>query len=620
MSKDWYIIPAVFLLQFVRTVPVDFFCIAGMKMKSLFQKWLLLFVVLAFGLTFSLSWYLHRKEAKENALQLLKVNLTDVAGRVKRAENNLQSITEMSAASAIAKTRAFALLIKEKPSILQDPEELKLIRRKLDVDELHVSDKDGNLIASLIQERYHGKDKRHWFNLAKEKQSKVFMKAITDPAFELVQEPQLNGAEKRLFQYTGVARADEPGVVQIGYSPARIKRARQLADVKNIESETRIGINGKLLITGNTQHPASWQKVFETQEGLCHSAVCGKYLLTVMLPWDEVFSKDSTVIITLFIGNIVVFALIFALVALLLQKVVIKEISAVTDSLNEFSEGNFDKKIEVKSSSEIYALAESINKTVNTLKNRTAPVRAENDAEITAMLRNSLKPADIPENPNCKFTAEIFTGTEIGGNLCDVFNVNKDYLAVLFADVSEKGISQGLYMMKAKNMLRKALLKNSPEKALNIVNEELFNKGDKNTPLKAFLGILNLRSGVFQTFNACHVEPILKSPQRRAAFINGPFCPMLGSTSKAAFTHLPLQLNKGDNLYFYSKDILDVKNAQGEKYGRDRLLDVITSAGNDAQEVIKSIKQSVAEFAKEISPEADIAIAVLEYTPRENRG
>jgi hypothetical protein len=229
---------------------------------------MLFFIILAFGLTFGLSWYLHRKEAKENALQVLKVNLTDIAGRVKRAENNLQTITEMSAASAIAKTRAFALLIKEKPSILQDPDALKLIRQKLDVDELHVSDATGKLIASLVNNSYHGKGNYHGFNLAKEKQSRVFMQAVTDPAFELVQEPQLNGAERKLFQYTGVARPDEPGVVQIGYHPARLKRARQLADVKNIESDTRIGINGKLLITENTQHPADY-KEFGKPETAC---------------------------------------------------------------------------------------------------------------------------------------------------------------------------------------------------------------------------------------------------------------------------------------------------------------------------------------------------------------
>lgn len=587
-------------------------------MSSLFRKWLLLFVILAFGLTFGLSWYLHRKEAKENALQLLEVNLTDVAGRVKRAENNLQTITEMSASSAIAKTRAFALLIKEKPSILQDPEELKLIRRKLDVDELHVSDKTGKLIASLVHDSYHGKGNYLGFNLAEEKQSRVFMQAVTDPAFELVQEPQLNGAERKLFQYTGVARPDEPGVVQIGYHPARLKRARQLADIKNIESDTRIGINGKLLITENTQYSADYKSVFETENGLHQSAVCGKYLLTVMLPWDEIYSKDCTVIYTLFIGNIIVFALIFALIAVLLQKVVIKEISAVTDSLNEFSDGNFDKKIEVKKSSEMYALTESINKTFNVLKKNTVPERIESEAEITAMLRNSLKPSDILQGPDYKFTTEINPATEISSNLCDAFRINKDYLAVLFANVTEKGISQGLYMIKAKNMLKKALLKNSPEKALSIVNEELFNNREKNIPIKIYLGILNMRSGVFLTFNADHIAPIHKHFKEHACFINGPFNPMLGSSSGVSFIPLPLQLNKGDSFYFYSNDILEVQNAQGEKYSRNHLLNIISSSENNAQEVIKSIRQSMIDFAGENSLKADIAIAVLEYTPQEN--
>ena len=587
-------------------------------MKSLFRKWLLFFIVLAFGLTFGLSWHLHRIEAKENALQLLEVNLNDVAGRVKRAENNLQTITEMSAASAIAKTRAFALLIKEKPSILQDSEELRLIRQKLDVDELHVSDATGKLIASLVHNSYHGKDNYLGFNLAENKQSRVFMQAVTDPAFELVQEPQLNGAEGKLFQYTGVARPDKPGVVQIGYHPTRLKKAQQFADVKTIESDTRIGINGKLSITENTKHPADYKSVYETPDGLYKSAVCGKHLLTVMLPWDEIYSKDCTVIITLFIGNIIVFALIFILIVVLLQKLVIKEISAVTDSLNEFSEGNFDKKIEVKKSSEMYALAESINKTFGVLKKHTVSDRVENESEITAMLRNSLKPAAISDNPDYKFTAEITTAAEVGCNICDVFKIDKDYLAVLFANVAETGVAQGLYMIKVRNMLKNALLKNRPEKALRIVNEELVNKGDKNIHLRTDLGILNLHSGVLLTFNAGFVDPVLKHIKGNAGFLNGPFSSTLGSSLEASFVPLPLQLNKGDCVYFYSSELLDIKNAQGERYGRNRLLDIIHSSQNNAQDVIKAVRQNLKDFAGESALDTDIAIAVLEYTHQEN--
>ena len=83
-----------------------------------------------------------------------------------------------------------------------------------------------------------------------------FMKAVSDPTFELVQEPLYNGAERRLFQYTGVARLDAPGVVQVGFQPNRIQKARQLANVKNIEKDMRIGINGKLFIKENALYPA----------------------------------------------------------------------------------------------------------------------------------------------------------------------------------------------------------------------------------------------------------------------------------------------------------------------------------------------------------------------------
>ena len=587
-------------------------------MSSLFHKWLLLFVVLAFGLTFGLSWHLHRKEAKDNALKLLEVNLNDAAGRVKREEVNLQTITEMSAASAIAKTRAFALLIKTKPSILKDTEALKQIRKKLDVDELHVSDKNGKLIASLGHKKYHGKDNYLGFNLAKEKQSRVFMQAVTDPAFELVQAPQYSGADGRLFQYTGVARLDAPGVVQIGYRPERIKKAQQLADVKNIESEIRIGINGKLSITENTQQPSGSKRVFYTREGLHQSVTCGKYLLTAMLPWKEVYTKKRAAFITLFVGNVIVFSMIFVLIAGLLHKVVIKEISAVTDSLEELSQGNFDKKIEAENFSEMHALAESINKTVNALRRHNLPRRAESDTEITAMLKNSLMPTDIPENSNYKFTAEILIASEVGSNLCDVFKIDKENVAVFFADIMEKGVTQGLYMMKAKNMLKKALLKNSPEKSLSLVNEKLFNDG--NTPLKAFLGVLNLRSGVLQTFNAGHVDPVIKSKNGNTSFISGAFNPLLGAASDSVFIPLSLQLNAGDNIYFYSNEIIESLNSEGEKYGRKRLLDVISSTGNKAQEVIKIITQDVTGFSGETSLKADIAIAVLEYTPATAEG
>ena len=259
--------------------------------------------------------------------------------------------------------------------------------------------------------------------------------------------------------------------------------------------------------------------------------------------------------------------------------------------------------------------AESINKTVRALKNSAPPVRAESDSEITVMLKNSLKPSRIPENENYKFTAEILTATEVGGNLCDIFQIDKEHVGMFFADVMEKGVSQGLYMMKAKNLLRKALLKNTPEKALHLVNEELCKNGGTHIPLKAFLGILNLRTAVLLTFNAGHVDPLIKSPNGKTSFVTGPFNPLLGDASSSVFVPFSLQLNAGDRLYFYSSDTIELANAKGEKFGRERFLNIISSSGSNAQEIVNAILSDVKEFSGKSSPEAEIAIAVLEYTP-----
>ena len=97
-------------------------------------------------------------------------------------------------------------------------------------------------------------------------------------------------------------------------------------------------------------------------------------------------------------------------------------------------------------------------------------------------------------------------------------------------------------------------------------------------------------------FNAGYVNPVLKSKNGKTGFISGPFNSLLGTSSDSAFIPLSLSLNADDDIYFYSNDIIEMSNAKGEKYGRERLLNIISSAGNKAGEVIKSIRQDVIDF------------------------
>ena len=276
-------------------------------MKALFQKWLFVFVSAAFVITFFASWRLHSHLAENSAMDLLESHLMDVYRKVKNTEKNLHTVIEMSDAAALAKAHAFAELIAADPSILNDKKKLEAFRIKLDVDELHVSDDKGILTTSIANKAISGTESEGYLNydMASSPQSAAFMPAITDPTFKLVQKPQPNGALKILFQYAGVARIDRPGIVQIGYRPSRIEEAKHLADVKNIESEMHIGLNGTLKIAPNPGYTPTYNKVQRTAKGIFLTIVCDKYLLTAGLPREEIYISRNSVMKVLIIGNLI---------------------------------------------------------------------------------------------------------------------------------------------------------------------------------------------------------------------------------------------------------------------------------------------------------------------------
>ena len=208
----------------------------------------------------------------------------------------------------------------------------------------------------------------------------------------------------------------------------------------------------------------------------------------------------------------------------------------------------------------------------------------------------------------------MFPPEEISGNLCDLVKIDNDRIILLFVNTSGKGAEAGFYMLKIKNKIRELLKKSPPEKVLKIVNKEIC-RDEKKMPLRLFLGILNLRTGVLLAFNAGHADPVIKSRNGNVKFIQGAFIPQLGSSSSAAFTPLPLQLYDGDKFVFYSNNILEIQNSNGEKYGSNRLLDALVFSGDNAASALQIIQQSVTEFTGTEPLQADIAIAVLEYMP-----
>ena len=581
-------------------------------MKFIFQKWLFLLVVLAFLITFAASWHLHSYLAELSAIDMLESTLSGVSRKIHITEHNLKAVTHLSDAAALAKTHAFALLIASDPSILHNKEKLDAVRKKLDVDELHVSDEKGVLQWSVSFNKslnYRG------YDMNSQKQSAAFMPALTDKKFELVQEPQVSGSYKILFQYVGVARIDKPGIVQIGYRPERIIEAQHLADIKQIEEDTRIGTNGTLYISENTDFPDNYKKVIKTGDSIALSVVSGKYLLTAELPEEEMYVSRNSVLKVLIIGNLILFGVIFILVSRLLQKVVINGIYSVNDSLHEITGGNLEKQVSVSTTAEFCTLSNGINATVSALKKaiENEAKRLDAELEMGRMIQTSILPVDFTANERYQLHAGMFTAREVGGDFYDFFAIDKDHLAILIADVSGKGITAALYMMTAKTLLKELLQKHPVAEAFDLANQELCKNNKAHMFLTAFAGVIDLNTGIMTCVNAGHNPPVFIHADGTAQYLKIKHCLVLSASRKARYTAVDLQFKKDDKIILYTDGVTEAMNCSKQLFGEERLLQTLSSNNISPEEIVHLIRAEVSNFAGSEPQNDDITLLVMEY-------
>ena len=582
-------------------------------MKRLFQKWLLVFVAGAFLLTFGISWWIHSSLARESALELLRIKLDDAARQVEHTQKNLEMVIQMSNSAALSKAHALAQMIALDPDVLKRRDELEKIRRNLDIDQLHVSDENG-ILVTCIPQSYEG------YDMADSRQSAEFLGALNDRDFELVQAPTPNGIQKILFQYAGVARKDSSGIVQIGYRPERIEEAMKIADVQSIASTFRIGHAGKLRIAENGNPEDRRERVFhkavDGTPSLCLTIPCGNYLLTGTLPEEEMYLSRNSVLRILVIANLVLFGVIFLLVSCLLQKVVIKGIYSVNSSLREITNGNLEEKIAVSTTSEFQALSRGINTTVEALKKsiENEAKRIDAELEMGRTIQNSVLPVDFPDQECYRLAAGMYAAREVGGDFYDFFPIDDRHIAVLIADVSGKGITAALYMMNSKALLKELIQSGmDPAEAFDQANRELCRNNKAHMFLSAFLGVLDLSTGILTCVSAGHNPPLLKHAHGNWEFLRVKHSIVLGVTTKKTYTGVSIELQPGDRLFLYTDGVTEAKNSNNELFGEARLREALDSMRGTPSELINELKTTLERFAAGEPQSDDITMLILDY-------
>jgi serine phosphatase RsbU (regulator of sigma subunit) len=318
--------------------------------------------------------------------------------------------------------------------------------------------------------------------------------------------------------------------------------------------------------------------------------------------------------------EILIYAVLFVFIYLIIKKVVVNKIQDVNASLAKITSGNLNETINVRSNVEFASLSDDINSTVDTLKHYIdeASARIDKELEFAKNIQCSALPTIFPAYPN-KTEFDIFAtmtpAKEVGGDFYDFYFVGDNTLAFLIADVSGKGIPAAMFMMTAKTLIKNLAETSIPvEEVFTRANEELCKMNDAGMFVTAWMGELDLKTGVLSFVNAGHNPPLIKRGNGEFEFVKTRSGLVLAGMEGINYRRNEIQLMAGDKVFLYTDGVTEATNANVELYGEDRLLAKINSVKDkDCTSICKDIKESVDEFVGEAEQFDDITMLALDF-------
>lgn len=234
--------------------------------------------------------------------------------------------------------------------------------------------------------------------------------------------------------------------------------------------------------------------------------------------------------------------------------------------------------------------------------------------DIQASQLPRLFPA-FPDRPEFDVFASMTPAKEVGGDFYDFFMVDDEHIALVMADVSDKGVPAALFMMVSR-VLIKAHVQNgeSPAEALANVNDQLSEGNDAQMFVTIWLAVLEISTGKGLAANAGHEHPVLRRADGQYELVKYPHSPAVAMMEGIPFAERPFELHPGDSLFVYTDGVPEATNAQNELFGAERMLDALNQdPAAEPEAVLTNVKSSIDAFVAGAQQFDDITMLCLKY-------
>ncbi len=577
--------------------------------------------------------------AKRLARDTITERLRDLSMDVTEWRENYRTLRENTDSSSLAKARMLARIVQYDPEILKNDSRLKELADVLSVDSLCISDGNGVLIAST-EPGFLG------FHMDSTEQSGEFMPAIKDKTFELVQDPQERGIDHVIVQYAGVARLDEPGIVQIAYESGNVFDYSDIELMREIMKALPIGQEGRFLVLEDGDDPVVFASGDPSENGFRMSEL-GVYRDPVLpdsvfirgrpyfcqrvkipdeprrvlavIPKNEVFGPRNRSMAFLIGIFLVSFALFFYLLDRLIRRTVTDGFYEVNRALDKIIAGDLTQIVNVRSNPEFLALSDGINTMVGGLKKNLTDSRrrVKRENELAKSIQQTLIPAPgqrFPQFDRLDFVSSSVLASHKGSDVLETFVTDAGRPGFVMVEAIGDSVSASLSMMKFRAIFRPCVPpSSSPLDMLNrgmevFRNEKVF----KNQFLSIFVGFFDPENRRLDYVNAGYYPPFL----RRA---DGAFEQLRDSVGTVFTTARPVELHQesitfgpGDLFFACSNGIFTYRDREEQLFTRKMLMSCLNASKADsAQALIDDVTSYIRSISGELPPDDDVIMAAI---------
>jgi sigma-B regulation protein RsbU (phosphoserine phosphatase) len=235
---------------------------------------------------------------------------------------------------------------------------------------------------------------------------------------------------------------------------------------------------------------------------------------------------------------------------------------------------------------------------------RVAKEKVENELNIAAQIQKSILPSSFPAYPDRKefeLYAFMKPARYVGGDFYDFFFIDDNTLALVMADVSDKGVPAALFMMISRTLIRSLAFDNrSPSAVLEKANNIMCQNNDSGMFVTVFLAFYDVSSGKLTATNGGHIAGLiinLDGTSREWATTHGP---ALGFMEELPYKEETMGLKVDQTLFLYTDGVTEAMSPGNEIFGLERLQELLKRKHDfKLDRICSDIEISLSEFQED---------------------